>query len=461
MRGVRGVSVSRARIGTGAVQYGPILGGAALVGALASTRPELVSAIVLGPFVTVLLLIAIDRRIRRHPDAEFLLPIARWGMLARLVMVFAQLAIGLWLYGGQIDFVGYQGMAVKLLEDVWQGAALGFTDAAWIREQFVTFATFLIVATLALSAVVVGPNILALFLLTVPLSVTAAYLYFRSFESVAPAARERRFVALMLFLFPSITFWSIFLGKDVWVFFGMATVAFCLSRLLQKVRMGAILGLVVGLAVVFATRPHVALPLAAAASVALMTRRLSWRGPEAYLRPIVRVSVLVVAVGLVAVVGGRAVLAIGVQAMTVEALTERALRAHAGFASTEAGSALPRALDGTDLHSIARFIPLGVMTLLFRPFLWEAHNVVAAIAAVENLFLLALVVFRWRSLLAGMTRAGREPFMLFVVLAFVGTAVALSFNWNLGTTARHRTMVLPYLVMLLAPLPGRTPVRQP
>jgi hypothetical protein len=39
---------------------------------------------------------------------------------------------------------------------------------------------------------------------------------------------------------------------------------------------------------------------------------------------------------------------------------------------------------------------------------------------------------------------------VFCLTVFAVGAVALSFNWNLGTLARHRTMVLPFLLILLA-----------
>ena len=43
----------------------------------------------------------------------------------------------------------------------------------------------------------------------------------------------------------------------------------------------------------------------------------------------------------------------------------------------------------------------------------------------------------------------------FVIVAFLATSVVLAFDWNLGATQRHRTMVLPFLFMLLALPRGR------
>jgi len=105
--------------------------------------------------------------------------------------------------------------------------------------------------------------------------------------------------------------------------------------------------------------------------------------------------------------------------------------------------------------AVVSYIPLGLLTLFFRPFLWEAHNAVALMAAVENLFLLGLVIWRWRAIMSALVSATRQPFMLFVLVVFATTSVVLSFEWNLGATIRHRTMVLPYLLMMLAGLPRR------
>ena len=81
-------------------------------------------------------------------------------------------------------------------------------------------------------------------------------------------------------------------------------------------------------------------------------------------------------------------------------------------------------------------------------------RILAIAAAAENVLLLALVFWRRRSLRRAFATLGRQPFMLYTLIVLAVGAIILSFNWNLGTLARHRTMVLPFLMMLLAG-PGR------
>jgi hypothetical protein len=96
------------------------------------------------------------------------------------------------------------------------------------------------------------------------------------------------------------------------------------------------------------------------------------------------------------------------------------------------------------------------MTLLFRPFLWEAHNALAVVAGVENLVFMGLCAWRLPALARSLRMLVRSPFLVFVVVAFLMTTVALSFQWNLGATARLRTMALPFLFLLMAdPTPSR------
>ena len=106
---------------------------------------------------------------------------------------------------------------------------------------------------------------------------------------------------------------------------------------------------------------------------------------------------------------------IGVAALTVDALADRAFLAHTGFATTEGGAALQIAIDSRNPADVAAFIPLGVTTLLFRPFVWEAHNAMALAAGLENLFLLGLVLWRLPSLWRGVFMMRRHPMAAFVV----------------------------------------------
>jgi hypothetical protein len=127
---------------------------------------------------------------------------------------------------------------------------------------------------------------------------------------------------------------------------------------------------------------------------------------------------------------------------------------------TAGGAALGQVMTQATPGAVAAFIPLGMTTLLFRPFLWEAHNAVAVVAGLENLFFLGLVIVRARSLCHAVLITRRQPLMVFVLVGFLLPALVLSFDWNLGASQRHRTMVMPFILMMLA-LPARRVAKAP
>lgn len=87
-----------------------------------------------------------------------------------------------------------------------------------------------------------------------------------------------------------------------------------------------------------------------------------------------------------------------------------------------------------------------VFSVLYRPLPWEAHNSFALISSLENtvlLFLSTLTIWRVKLVIMMSWRSPLLWFACFVAMLFVGV---YSFQiFNLGTMARARTNVLPFL----------------
>jgi hypothetical protein len=94
-------------------------------------------------------------------------------------------------------------------------------------------------------------------------------------------------------------------------------------------------------------------------------------------------------------------------------------------------------------------LPLATLTVLFRPFPWEAGNVQALATAVEGALLLCLTLASWRRLrVIPRFREGRAFVVL--CLTYIGMFVyAFSTFNNFGLLARQRVLVYPLLVALL------------
>ena len=427
------------------------------LGLMAAYLPDVALGITLSPIVVSLLVYWVYRHVSRHRDADFLGRYYVLGIALRVIAVVGQLVIGFFFYRGEVDFVGYWNYAMDLFQKlVLEGRVDLLFDPQFVRSQFFSRSTMVVSIVVVLMMLVVGPNIIALFFLGVPLSAAAAYIFYRAFETLAPDEASRRRFGRFMWFFPSVAFWSVFLGKDVWVFFFLSTATLAVARLLERPNVRHLILLAVSLQVVILLRSHVGATVLTAAIVALVFRPLRMRGPWLYMRPVFRFGTVAMLVGGFALFVNMALSWIGVSALTLDALAERAYAVHVAFAAAAGGSALTAAIDHSSPAAVAWFIPFGVMTLLFRPFLWEAHNAVAVVAALENLVLVGLVAVRLPSIWRAVTMAPRHPMAVFAIVAFALTAIALAFDWNLGAAQRHRTMVMPFLFMMLA-LPGRRP----
>lgn len=101
----------------------------------------------------------------------------------------------------------------------------------------------------------------------------------------------------------------------------------------------------------------------------------------------------------------------------------------------------------TSLSGLAKKIPLGVATTLYRPFLWEARNVMILFSAIESFLLLIFtiyVIFK-TGLFRFIASLFSNPFIFLCIFfsilfsAFVGVSTL-----NFGTLARYRIPILPF-----------------
>jgi hypothetical protein len=99
-------------------------------------------------------------------------------------------------------------------------------------------------------------------------------------------------------------------------------------------------------------------------------------------------------------------------------------------------------------------LPLGIVTLLFRPFPWEASSGQSVFASLEGVFLIALFI-RGRRRLANVLRYARSHayivFSLVYALIFI---YAFSAIGNFAIVGRQRAQLFPFVFVFLA-IPAR------
>ena len=217
----------------------------------------------------------------------------------------------------------------------------------------------------------------------------------------------------------------------------------------ERVRVGGIVMFLSGALGLFLIRPHMALIAIVALGVASAFGTLVGMGRSgATRRTLVRLAALVVLIG-----------AAGVATSGLSRFFSE------GNSSDESGvtSVLERTQEQTQTGG-SEFqpptvttpldLPAAVVTVLVRPFPWEAGNVNGIIASTEGLLLGGLFVCGYRRILTWFRVAPRRPYLVFAVVYGLVFVVAFSYIANFGILARQRTQMLPLILTMIAMYPA-------
>jgi hypothetical protein len=187
-------------------------------------------------------------------------------------------------------------------------------------------------------------------------------------------------------------------------------------------------------------RPHIAVLVVVAVFAGFIVRR--GRSKDALVRSgtkIVGVLVLVV-VGTVVVANASTFL--GVDSFNTDTVNQTL---DSTAKRTDEGNS---AFSVPDAQSPTGF-PVAVVTVLFRPFPFEAHSVTGLLASAEGMILLIVCLASWRRLRTIPRRLIREPYLLMSAVFTLVFVFAFSSFGNFGVLTRERVQVFPFLLVLL------------
>jgi hypothetical protein len=260
----------------------------------------------------------------------------------------------------------------------------------------------------------------------------------RAAESLAPVA--------ILFL-PSAHFWTSAIGKDAPLFFAVSLCVWSMIELRPR-----FIFFCASLVVMVLFRPHIALIIMSSLAVSALFYRSISIGRKAML-------LVVAAVGLFLVVGP-VQQTLGVDFSTIDSVM--------GFHDENRmlGSTVAAATTIGDAS-----LPVRILSLLFRPFFFDANGAMGLVASLENLLVIVAILYlisRWRDL---KLLASRVFFVRFTITAAIILLLSLAFAYyNIGTGLRQRVMAYPMVFALIAsvwcvrrrllvwPIPQRAPV---
>jgi hypothetical protein len=365
-------------------------------------------------------------------------------LLLALVLKFVGSLVRYWVavhvYEGNADAFEYHRVGV----DLAMGFRAGNFDtglASLSGTDFISFFTGIVYT-------ITGPSIFAGFLLYAWLAFGGMFYLYRAFTIAVPDGRRRSYARLLFFM-PSMLYWPSSIGKEAWMLLTIGVASFGVARLLsgRPWRGLAVAGTALWLAAL--VRAHVSgmlvLGLMVAYLLARPPRRLGALGP------VVKLFALVALVVVSAALLSRTqsyLLEKGIdpQDGVTSVLAETTRRTNQGGSNFEAQS------TGVSLAKL----PYAAVTILFRPFPFEAHNAQAAVTALESLLLLCLTIARRRAIWQAVRHLRRRPYVAFVLVFSLLFVVAFSSIANFGILARERTQLLPFFLVLLA-LPSARP----
>jgi hypothetical protein len=389
------------------------------------------AALVIAPILVLITVPLLIRLAKRNGD-QAVLRIFIAGLLLKLVGALARYQTDFVLYSGRADANTYVQVGSKVAKALASGdfsKLPPLTGSA--GTQAVEFMTGIVFR-------VVGVTTIGASLIFAWLGFWGMYFFYRAFKVAFPEGMHRRY-ARIVFLLPTMLFWTSAIGKDAWILFTLGMGAYGAARLMERKR-GAYIVLLLGFAGMSLVRVHIALALFVAVFIAFVMRR---SGPDPTLGLIGKVvgSAVLLVVGIALASHFRS--SLGVENVASGGITDAMNQA--AHSSTYGGSEF----NAKPIRSPVD-IPGAVLGVMFRPFPFEATNSTALAASLESSVVFGCLILAWRRFGAYARWARKRPYLVVAAAYSVIFIYAFSSVGNLGLLARQRAQVLPMALMVLA-----------
>lgn len=420
-----------AKSGVGYFILGALLLIAAAVGSQLGGTGQ---GVYLVPIAGVLLAIAAGRRIvRRHPDEPWMMSWLLLGTLAKLAACYVHYYSVTVTYGGNADATGYSDTGKQYAQAWLHGGAAPVLSN--LREtNFVRWFTGVVYY-------VFGANLITGTFVYGLLALIGSYFWYRATVDAVPIVNKKLYLALVLFA-PSIVFWPALISKEALMQLGLGVAALGASFLFRQQLLKGLLIALPGSWLVWVVRPHLLALVALAVGVAYLAGRVRKRGKKNGIlgRPvgiiIIALLVMFTVTQAASFLGLSSISASGIQSE----LDQQTARSDTGGSHFNNG--------GNSLNPI--YVPRDAVTVLIRPFPWEAGGGVQLLAALEGVAIGALLILRLRSLRISLARSREMPFLMFCWVLTGLYVVAFASFANFGLLVRERSLVLPAVFVLVA-----------
>ncbi|CCG01316.1 hypothetical protein [Blastococcus saxobsidens] len=386
-------------------------------------------ALVVGPGLLAVSWPLLAGVLRRERD-QWVRRVIVFAFGLKILGALARWAVAFVLYDGAADASRYDLQGAAVAEQLRSGSFVIDLGVPLVGTGFLILLTGIVYT-------VTGPTLLGGYLVFAWLGFWGLYAFYRAFRTAMPEGNHRRY-ALLVFLLPSMIFWPSGIGKEAWMCLCLGVATLGAARLLTGTR-GAVLPLALGLGGSALVRPHLTALIFVATVAGFLFRRDVRR---TVLTPVTRAVTLVALLAAGALIAQQAAAFFDVEDVsagsveTVLAETER---------NTGTGGSN---FDAQPVRSPLD-LPAAVLTVLFRPFPWEAGNLQSLLTSAEGVLLLGLAIASWGRLRTVWAyRAGR-PFVVLCLAYTVAFVYVFSTFGNFGILARQRVLAYPFVLALL------------
>ena len=392
------------------------------------TPSDWTSAIFYLWFLGIAMLVVYNMAVK-PADPKFLMSLFFLAFIVRLIASLVRYWMLDELYNWQGDATNYWWLCQLVANDF---SEFGFSilDKAYLQG------TEAFVYSIGILFYLFSASLPANFFLFTGISFIGSILFYRAYLLAYPDY-DPTFFRIVIFFLPSILFWTSSLGKDALIFFCLGSLAYGFVKYLRKGSWSGLVMAGIGLLIAGTIRPHIASFTTIAGGIAyfLFQRK---RSPQQIL-----VVTAITGISFYAIqANSNFLINTGLPDMSVEgvqyfyeSLQRRTLAGGSSF---------------TPIDIQAPYgIPLAIVTVFFRPFVWEAHNAQSYGIAVEAMMTMLMFWFQRHLLWTRIKSMTSDPWIGFVLIYLLLMIIAFSSIANFGILARQRTMILPFLWMLL------------
>lgn len=377
--------------------------------------------------------------------------------LAHIVATLAQVWIHLYYYGYG-DMVTYfrEGTAVAelLRHDFWHYAPQ-LLQAVFHQRPDIDFgitgvghSTGTLGSLASFFAYFTGDSLYASCLITSLLSFCGLIALYAAFPPAISRTYQNRLLISCLMI-PSVVFWSSGIIKEAIALAGLGFATYGIFKVFDESRrIPAAISLSAGFILVGLTKSYLLGPLVLASGAWFYATKTKESGQT--IKPTYLITAL--AVSMLAIIG------IGelFPRYALDNLTEQISRQQTIVQQQTAGSS-SAIFESTDASAKTqlRNLPVATFSVLFRPFFFEAHNIMAFINALETtlitIFFISIVRRRtlrdcWHNLIS-------SPMLVYCLVFTMLCAVGVGLTTvNLGTLSRYRMPMMPFYLILLSVL---------